>query len=198
MNKRERNEIIISWLTISIAFSVYLSDGFLNIVPLASSLPISLIATATGFILHELAHKYTALRFGVHAEYRMWKYGLIATLALPIITGVLFSSPILFAAPGAVYIFGENISRKHNGIISAVGPLTNIVVGGFFLAIAMLFSLDGFIRTIIVYTAQINLWLAFFNLLPIPPLDGSKVMSWNVGAWALMIVPLAAFFFLPF
>ncbi|TET00912.1 MAG: site-2 protease family protein, partial [Hadesarchaea archaeon] len=38
--------------------------------------------------------------------------------------------------------------------------------------------------------ALINLWLAFFNLLPFPPLDGEKVFLWSPAAWAAIEVPL--------
>ncbi|WP_211259700.1 site-2 protease family protein, partial [Thermococcus celericrescens] len=40
---------------------------------------------------------------------------------------------------------------------------------------------------VIKTTATVNLWLAFFNLLPFPPLDGSKVVRWNAGYWAVSI-----------
>jgi Zn-dependent protease len=45
--------------------------------------------------------------------------------------------------------------------------------------------------------ARLNLWLAAFNLLPFPPLDGFKVFSWKPAVWALVALPSLAlsFFF---
>ena len=120
---RERNELIISWLTITAAFSMVISD-FFSILDLPTALLISSVGVGTGFILHELAHKYVAIHYGAHAEFRMWQSGLILAIILPIVTFGQF----LFAAPGAVYIYGTNISREQNGIISLAGPFTNVAI----------------------------------------------------------------------
>jgi len=44
---------------------------------------------------------------------------------------------------------------------------------------------------------MVNLWLAAFNMLPFPPLDGGKVLSWNPIIWALVAIPLWIFMFQP-
>jgi len=195
MNDKERNDLIISWFTLSVAFAFVLSDQFLNVADFGSFLPISFISVGTAFIFHELAHRQVAKHFGCHAEYRAWKMGLIAALALPIVTMGRF----LFAAPGAVYIYGPHVTRKQNGLISLAGPATNIVLAALFIGTwiysAMYFSLDPYISKLLLTVAQINLFLAFFNLIPFPPLDGSKIIRWDVRIWAIAFFPLLFFLF---
>ena len=112
----------------------------------------------------------------------------------------------IFAAPGAVVIFSNGMEEKTNGIISIAGPIVNIILGLiFFLILGSLGSFGDFIYTemgaivylICVLGTRINFFLAAFNLLPIPPLDGSKVMSWSVPIWLVTfaIAALLVLFF---
>ena len=188
MNNREIRDLTISWLTISAAFAWihvnFFSPG--GAADFAAVLIIMLVAVGGGFILHELAHKYVAIYYGAHAEFVMWTNGLILAVALALTLG------IVFAAPGAVYIYGRNITARQNGIISLAGPLTNLAIvllaGLFYLAIRP----GGFIETTLAYTMKINFFLAAFNMLPVFPLDGSKVFAWNKAAW-LVTIAAAAF-----
>ncbi len=191
MNKRERNDLLISWLTLSFAFSLLISDDFFSLMSLAEAIPIALVAVATGFILHEMAHRQMARRFGFHAEYRAWNQGLIFAVVVAIISFGRF----IFAAPGATYIFAQHISAEKNGKISIAGPATNILVG-FALLFLSLFSFNELMFMVLFNSAWINFWFAFFNLLPIGPLDGVKVMMWNKGVWivSLLIAGTMAFF----
>src|SRR3989338_10100919 len=124
MNDRERNDLIISWLTVSFAFAwiglgILTASGFKDFI---SQFAVMLVAVGTGFILHELAHKYVAIHYGAHAEFRAWREGLLLAIGLGIFTNGAF----VFAAPGAVYVFGRSITVKQNGIISLAGPVTNL------------------------------------------------------------------------
>jgi len=182
---------LISWFTITLAFSLVLSEDFLNVYSFFEALPIAALGVGTGFILHELAHKYVAIHYGAKAEFRLWTTGLALAIILPVITLGRF----LFAAPGAVYIFDHNTSVKQNGVISLAGPLTNIVLGVVFLVFALSIDQTAFFGTLFSSVASINFFLAFFNLIPIYPLDGSKVFAWNVAVWAVLFIPLAGFIF---
>jgi Zn-dependent protease len=194
LKKKEINDLLISWLTISLAFTwVFSNFNLINLfkgTAISSQfiefLPISLIATGTGFIFHELAHRYTAIHFGAHAEYRMWPHMLF----LAAIFSFLFG--FVFAAPGAVYIYGQHISRKQNGLISLAGPATNIFIAIIFLILFTNFS--GWIANMMLWVAYINFFLGLFNLLPIGPLDGSKVFKWNPIIWSVFFIPLAIIF----
>src|SRR3989344_3485369 len=182
LKDKERNELIISWLTITAAFSMVISN-FFSSLDIFLALLISAVGVGTGFILHELAHKYVAIHYGAHAEFRMWQSCLILALVLPIVTFGQF----LFAAPGAVYIYGTNITRKQNGIISVAGPITNILIAIFFIMLIVIFP-KSTIGQISGYAAQINFFLAFFNLIPIGPLDGTKVFAWSKTIWGCLFV----------
>ncbi|QOJ79461.1 site-2 protease family protein [Infirmifilum lucidum] len=127
------------------------------------------------YVPHELAHKFVAQYYGYPARYSiLWEFFLITLLsAIPLI-------PIKFIAPGTVYIYtGTGITRRENGIISAAGPATNILLGT-----VGLFAGGSFARIVVNYSG----WIAFFNLLPIGPLDGKKVLDWNAVIWGAMIV----------
>ncbi|MBN2126984.1 MAG: site-2 protease family protein [Candidatus Diapherotrites archaeon] len=196
MKQKEINDLIISWLTISLCFSwVFSSFNLISIsltslIPIGdflSLIPIMLIVTGTAFILHELAHRQVAKKFGAHAEFRMWPYGLAIAAGFSLLTGWVF------AAPGAVYIYGH-FSAKQNGLISLAGPATNIIIAIIFLIIGMSLN-NSFIQTISQYGLMINLFLGFFNLIPIGPLDGAKVFRWNPLVWAVFFIPVMAYVF---
>ena len=93
----------------------------------------------------------------------------------------------IIAAPGAVMISGY-ISKEQNGKISAIGPVINIglailfLLAGIFLP-QILGAMPPIFNRIIFFGVLINAWLALFNMLPFPPFDGSKVMSWSFPVW---------------
>lgn len=189
---KEVRDLVISWLTISVAFAAVLSPNILNIMGFIEALPVTILAVGTAFIFHELAHRQVARHFGCHAEYRAWNFGLMLALALGVMAFVS-GTGFIFAAPGAVYIFGTNISRKENGLISVAGPATNIIIGGLFLMLAFLITQ---LAAVFFMVGYINLFLAMFNLIPFGPLDGGKVFAWNPVIWGLLFFPLFFFIFI--
>jgi Zn-dependent protease len=191
-SSQEKKDLIISWLTLSLAFAIMINPVFFNISNLVVSFPIALIAVGTGFVLHELAHREAAKYYGFHSEFRAWYQGLFIALALAIITGGRF----LFAAPGATYFFAEKVTLKQNGLISLAGPATNLVIGLCLMMIANLFKGD-FLQIVFTLAGQVNFFFAFFNLLPILMLDGSKVFTWNKLVWGIFFILSATLVFLP-
>jgi Zn-dependent protease len=171
---KEFQDLFAAWLTVSFAFSLAFGPAFFrtSIPNLVASFVISLIVVGTGFVLHELMHKFTAQRFGFWSEFRANYTMLVFSIILAYLTR------IVFAAPGATLIYGRDITKKQNGIISATGPLINLGLAGIYLVLNR--SVGGVISQIGLYGFVINIWLSAFNLLPISVLDGKKVLAWGV------------------
>ena len=182
MRSKELRDLIISALSLAVAFGIALSGGysaFSDPRDLVMVSLVSIVAVSLGFILHEMGHRFVARKFGCFAEYTMWTKGLIIALICS-----LFG--FVFAAPGAVMIrpgidlFGREIAltKEKMGMISIAGPVMNICLAVIFTILnvaypTLLFSLG----------AQINTWLAIFNLIPFGPLDGAKILRWNTMVW---------------
>ena len=194
----ELQHLVRAWFAISLAFAILLSDAKFSlsgkfILELLPSFLIAAITVGLGFLLHELAHKFLAQRYGAIAEFRASDTMLIAAV-------VMSFFGFLFAAPGAVLIHG-NINAARNGRISAAGPIVNVVLAVAFFVLLTLFSefgADGILISLASYGMYINGWLAVFNMLPFWQLDGLKVWRWNKQAYAgLMAAAVFAMFFLP-
>jgi Zn-dependent protease len=173
---QEKKDLIISWLTLSLAFAVLFFQPKTPGVVITSFI-VMLFVVGTGFVLHELAHREAAKYYGFHSEYRAWYPGLVIALILAI-------SPLklIFAAPGATYFFADKVSLKQNGIISLAGPVTNLVLG-IVLSLVVLQLGNNIFDQVLVSAIKINFFFALFNLLPISILDGSKIFTWNKSIW---------------
>ncbi|UCF09217.1 MAG: site-2 protease family protein [Thermoplasmata archaeon] len=162
---------------------------FMGRFPIYIVVALSFVAVVTAFLLHEMGHKLVAQRYGCWAEFRAWKFGLI----MAILSGFM---GFLFAAPGAVYIRG-NLTKEENGKVSAAGPLMNIAVASLLLPI--LFFIPNILEeiwTLVLMICYLNVFIGGFNMIPFPPLDGSKIIKWNPGIWIGLLVILGTYFIL--
>jgi Zn-dependent protease len=195
-SSKEVLDLFIAWLGVSFAFYLALFRPDFSHASLTYVLPpliITLIVVGSSFVLHELLHKFTAQHFGFWSEFRA-SYTMLAF-------AVLFAAiaGIVFAAPGATMIYGPTITKRQNGIISAAGPLLNLGLGGLFLLLYLLAPLGSVLRELGQLGFIINIWLSAFNLLPIGPLDGKKVLDWGIPQFiAIATVPFLAAIFVFF
>lgn len=184
--EEEKKHLLMAIGALTLAFTLLLSGGD---IPLITIVILSFVAVITAFLLHEMGHKIVAQRYGCWAEFRAWPMGLF----IAVISGLM---GFLFAAPGAVYIRGH-LTKEENGRVSAAGPLMNIVVASVLLPV--LFLLPDIILeiwTLIFMICYLNVFIGGFNMIPIPPLDGSKIIKWNPGIWISLLIILGVYFVL--
>src|SRR4030042_451066 len=139
-------------------------------------------------IIHEVAHGWVAYRMGDPTAKWSGRLTLNPLKHLdPIGTLMLFIAGFGWAKPVPVNF--NNISDKRKGLIfvSSAGIVANIL----FAFVALLFfrlfskSSSGIAIILVYYVVQINITLAALNLIPIPPLDGSKILMGIVSERSL-------------
>jgi Zn-dependent protease len=200
ISRREEFDLFISWIAISISFAIIkiapygITGPMRSIDPVLAliSFGIALLTVGIGFILHEMAHKFTAIKFGYWAEFRKDNVMLLFAVLLAALVG------FVFAAPGATVIYsnsatGQGLTKRENGIISASGPIVNLLLCiPFGVLVLLSASLTGFSSILLaqigIFGIQINAMIAAFNMIPVSILDGRKVMAWNIPVFALLII----------
>jgi Zn-dependent protease len=130
-------------------------------------------------IIHEVAHGWVAYRMGDPTAKWSGRLTLNPLKHLdPIGTLMLFLAGFGWAKPVPVNF--NNISDRRKGLIfvSSAGIVANILFAFFSLLLVRLFSTSpsGIAVILVYYVVQINITLAALNLIPIPPLDGSKIL----------------------
>ncbi len=184
---RERRDLLIAWLAISIAFTLLYVRGGVDVNTFLLLFVMSLVTVGVAFVLHELAHKFAAMRYGYWAEFKKDNQMLLIAVVMAALVGVVF------AAPGATYVYG-NATKGENGRISAAGPITNLVLCIPFAALVLL-SGGGLLGLVGLVGLRVNAMIATFNMLPISVLDGRKVLAWSPAVFAVLIVASAGLLF---
>lgn len=154
---------------------------------------ISIIVLVYSAILHEISHGFVAERLGDPTARLLGRLTLnpknhidpFMSIALPLIL-ILSGSPVVFGAakPVPVDPFNLRDGRKDIALVSLAGPATNIliaVIAALIIKVLGVYTIfEGFqiyILWFLLITIKLNLLLAIFNLIPIPPLDGSKIFA---------------------
>ena len=150
-----------------------------------------LIILFFSIILHEIAHGLMAERHGDPTARIMGRItlnpiphiDLIGTIMLPgimIIMNLFGGAMPIFGWAKPVPINPGNLKNPKRDMmwVALAGPATNFAIALFLALIFRLFGAPNSLAGIILfYGTTINLFLAFFNLIPLPPLDGSRILS---------------------
>lgn len=140
------------------------------------------IFVSTAF--HELMHGYIALRLGDDLAHSQGRISLnpmrhidpLLTIALPLIFMLLQMSPILAAKPVPVNINRLRSREWGMALVAISGPLTNLALAAIMGAVLRVVDVSGVLSEIFVTFFYINIGLFVFNMIPLPPLDGSRVL----------------------
>jgi Zn-dependent protease len=154
--------------------------GLLNLL-LEDPLAFILLAVPLMYsvVLHELAHGWVAWRMGDPTAKLQGRLSLNPLRHLdPVGTIMLFIFGFGWARPVPVNFNYIRDEKKGLILVSSAGIIMNMLLAflAFFLYRLLTPSPGEVAATLLSYMAQINIMLAAFNLIPIPPLDGSKIL----------------------
>ncbi|WP_428897730.1 Zn-dependent protease (includes SpoIVFB) [Parelusimicrobium proximum] len=144
-------------------------------------------------VVHEVSHGLIAYKNGDDTAYLLGRLSFnpikhidpVGSVLVPFLCYISGAPIFGWAKPVPVNTVRLNSPRRDIGLVSVAGPASNIILAILFLIILKVLTLlnpamvssssTGFY--IMRYAVMINILLAFFNMLPIPPLDGSKVLA---------------------
>jgi Zn-dependent protease len=135
--------------------------------------------------VHEFAHAWTADRLGDPTARRLGRVSLnpivhadpIGTVLFPLLAMVGNVPLIGWAKPVPVDISRLPHHRRDFMVIAAAGPASNLVMAFLASGALLWMSPAGMVGSVLYLAARLNILLAVFNMLPIPPLDGGNVLS---------------------
>ena len=193
-SKTEINHLTLATLAFPMALAYMFSGGIWGALsdPFAFLVygVLALVTFTPGFLIHEIAHKIQARKYGCWAEFRASPSGLRFGVLLAAILG------IVFMAPGAVMVAG-NTTREQFGKVALAGPVSNVVLWCIGLASAVAIGgVGGIIDDVIYYWMWANGILGALNMLPFGPLDGKKIKTWSdVMFWLWLTITFSMVWF---
>ncbi len=183
---RDDIELLKAWAGTSLAYAVYragaaslLGDtpGFLQ------ELAIAAVVCGLGFVLHELAHRIVARRFGASAHFVADDRWLLISIAIAFVG-------FFVAAPGAVWHRGR-LNAQQSGLIALAGPLANLGLALVFIAAFPVLWSAGlqadWVVILCLTGVSLNAWLGLFNMIPAGPFDGARVLAWSPVAFGVTV-----------
>jgi Zn-dependent protease len=133
----------------------------------------SYIGLLLAITIHEFSHAYTADRLGDPTPRAMGRLTLNPLAHLdPIGTLMIFIAHFGWGKPVPIDPYNFANPRRDEIVVALAGPISNIILGS---TIGIISLTTGYFNEILYIIAIVNFSLAVFNLIPIPPLDGSKV-----------------------
>ena len=174
----------------------------MDLTSVVKDLLIAAIPILIAITFHEVAHGFVAYKCGDSTAKMMGRLTLnpaahidpVGTIIVPLMLFIFSKGTFIFgtAKPVPVNFYNLRHPRRDSALVSAAGPATNVIIA--FISILLLVLIDkisivftssAFIGQKIIiplnkmlqYSVSFNIFIAAFNLLPVPPLDGGRIVT---------------------
>lgn len=149
-----------------------------------TELVLVIVTILVSLTFHEFMHAYAGYKLGDDTARFQGRLSLnplvhidpLLTVALPIFTLILFGAPILAAKPVPFDPYSVRFGDYGAAMVAAAGPLSNLVLAIIGAVILTVVSPAGFAAYALTVFVVLNVAIMIFNLVPIPPLDGSRIL----------------------
>ncbi|MEM4267739.1 MAG: hypothetical protein QXK37_02815 [Candidatus Woesearchaeota archaeon] len=200
--KEETKHLFISILAVALIFAFDDKRETFNLAFWLSNFVLITIIVTFTFLVHVSAQKVAALKVGYIVEYRMWTMGLVIGLVVMLLSGGKW----YVLLPGGIFIqhmaiqrlgkfrYGLNIASQ--GAIAAAGPVANLVVATFCLALTKQFHIIPALDPLFTLVTTINFWFLIFMLLPLPNLPGLYLFFASRLAYVFIFCTLLSYILL--
>ncbi len=149
----------------------------------------AVLVVTLSFLVHLSVKKIAALQVGYRAEYDLWTFGLIFGVMI-VFVSTAWGRPVWILLAGGIMLqhlaghrlghFRYDVNIYEAGWISMAGPLSNVLLAVIFKALS-----GVVVNALILKAITFNLLFALYNMLPIPPLDGSRMFFGSRMVYAL-------------
>jgi Zn-dependent protease len=157
---------------------------------------ILVIGLLYSIVLHELAHGYVAEKLGDYTPRYAGRLTFnplahldpIGSFLVPLLTYLAGGFLIGWAKPVPINPYNFEKPDRDMALVAIAGPLTNIVIALILASFYKVFYFNGILLEPVLPLIRLNLLLAVFNLIPIPPLDGSRVFLRNLDPQTMIFL----------
>jgi Zn-dependent protease len=165
---------------------------------------ILVIGLLYSIVLHELAHGYVAEKLGDYTPRYAGRLTFnplahldpIGSFLVPLLTYLAGGFLIGWAKPVPINPYNFEKPDRDMALVAIAGPLTNIVIALILASFYKVFYFNGILLEPLLPLIRLNLLLAVFNLIPIPPLDGFRVFLRNLDPQTMIFLEQFGFIFI--
>ncbi len=198
--REEKKAILISILVLT--FITGFNDGSktFDLNAYLTNYLFALIMVTVTFFVHQIGYRLLGIKVGFRVEYQLWWYGLLAAVIVCLVT----NGRILLLIPGGFIVHHLDVGRLWRfryginvfpvAMIALMGALASILFGTLLKQLNIWIFDDSMIWMNEYFTY--NLLFAALNLLPIPPLDGSRILFNSRLVYAFLFGAFASYWFL--